>query len=660
MITGQEIQMIRNADPGAVLPGIDTMTGNPLATSSLIDATKITQKSTAPYYYSPSRNMVFVTQNGAVVTGVNFGSTTVVIEANNVTIQDCTFGGTTSYWAVDQQPAYSGAIVEDCTFQGTKSPNESNDWVCSTQAITIQNNSFLDSPTDAIDIRSGVVSGNYFSGAAYLPGAHADAIWVDGSTGPTTITDNFIDGTPNADAPGVPNSDVRLSDSLGNLSNVTVSDNYLVGGQYPVEAGSSDPSYTVSNISIANNDIGFGAYGPYYPTTTGAATVTGTTIVDFTNPAASTQAMTAYVASGLPTGNVLTATSTANVTASGSAPTTMLGGGFAVHLFAGAGETNFVGGFGAQYLMGGNGANILTYLSMGDGGDSVTGFDPAKDVIDFSHADANLIAPGVQNFTFIGSAPFSGASAEVRYQLNPTKDVTYVEADLAGDANNATPDFTIILAGLVPLTASNFALTSSQSSADLAYGAALTYSKVQTPAGAPAEYVYTNVEGRAYTSYESFYGPGYANLAADDLNLIGTASELALYDSGLTITRSGGSETLQPGGMGVDGLVYHAAETIDATTSGGEQFVFGAGFGKETIDGFAASGASSDTIQLATSSFSYLTTGMTQAQDLAAVLAHATSAATGLTIFDSHGDSLSLAGVTAATIAANPAAIKFA
>jgi hypothetical protein len=54
MITPAEIQMIRNADPDAILPGIDTITGNPYDTSTLLDVTKITQNSKAPYYYSPS------------------------------------------------------------------------------------------------------------------------------------------------------------------------------------------------------------------------------------------------------------------------------------------------------------------------------------------------------------------------------------------------------------------------------------------------------------------------------------------------------------------------------------------------------------------------------------------------------------------------------
>ena len=67
MITAADIQTIRDNDPGAILPGIDTMTGNPYATSSLIDFTKITQNFKAPYYYNPTKNIVYVTQAGAVL-----------------------------------------------------------------------------------------------------------------------------------------------------------------------------------------------------------------------------------------------------------------------------------------------------------------------------------------------------------------------------------------------------------------------------------------------------------------------------------------------------------------------------------------------------------------------------------------------------------------
>jgi hypothetical protein len=341
----------------------------------------------------------------------------------------------------------------------------------------------------------------------------------------------------------------------------------------------------------------------------------------------------------------------------GTVPTTLLGNGYVgAHLgAAGSGETNFVGGLGSQLLFGGQGANILTYLAIGDGGDLASAFDPAKDVIDLSRVDGDILTAGVQNFTFIGSAPFSGSGAEVRYQLNPTNDDTIVQAALAGDT---TADFSITLAGLVPLTAANFALTSSQSTAALANGAALIYTQATTAAGAPTEYAYSNVQGRAYTSYESFYGSGYENIEADDLNLSSNANELVLYDPSETVTRGGGSESLQVG-TGSDPLAYHAVETIDARTSSGEQFVFSAGFGKETINGFSISGTTPDSIQLAKAAFSYLTPGMTQAEDLAAVMSQATRSSSGLTIHDTHGDSLTLMGVTPSLVAANPGMLAF-
>ena len=141
------------------------------------------------------------------------------------------------------------------------------------------------------------------------------------------------------------------------------------------------------------------------------------------------------MAAGPPTPIVVSGTA-AGAGETGTVPTTLLGNGYvSAHLgAAGSGETNFVGGLGRQLLFGGQGANILTYLAIGDGGDHASAFDPAKDVIDLSRIDADILTPGVQNFTFIGSAPFSGG-AEVRYQLNPTNDTTTVQAALAGDTS---------------------------------------------------------------------------------------------------------------------------------------------------------------------------------------------------------------------------------
>ena len=259
----------------------------------------------------------------------------------------------------------------------------------------------------------------------------------------------------------------------------------------------------------------------------------------------------------------------------------------------------------------------------------------------------------MQDFTFIGTNAFTSAGAQVRYQLDRANDTTIVQATLAGDT---APDIQIDINGLVPLTAANFALTSSQSTTDFANRAALSVSHVDS--GSALECLYTNVKGEAYSSYSSFSSAWYGNIGADDLNLSATSNEINLYQNGITLTRDGSAETLAIG-AGAFSLASHASETIQAANGGAETFALSSVYGKETIDGFAASGTAADKLVLSTADFSYLTSAMTQAQDLAAVLSHATSGSTGLTIGDTRGDSVALVGVSAATLIANPNAVKF-
>jgi hypothetical protein len=52
MATSAEIRMLRTLDPGVVIPGIDTPTGNPLPTSQLQSCTTLTTNQNAPVYYN--------------------------------------------------------------------------------------------------------------------------------------------------------------------------------------------------------------------------------------------------------------------------------------------------------------------------------------------------------------------------------------------------------------------------------------------------------------------------------------------------------------------------------------------------------------------------------------------------------------------------------
>ena len=215
-------------------------------------------------------------------------------------------------------------------------------------------------------------------------------------------------------------------------------------------------------MSIANNYIGFGAYGPYYYTTTRVASVVGNTIVDFTNPTPSILAQAAYQAAGVPTANVVSAT-TSNVwaIASGSKPTTIFGNGIVGEdLQAGAGETNFVGGAGGQHLYGGQGAIILTYLAMSDGGDTAAGFiGQGRDRFSLIDATHHGRCPEL-HFHRLGRIHWRRRRGAL--SAGSDEDVTYVQVTLAGDR---VADLRITLMGLLCLTAADFALTSAESSA---------------------------------------------------------------------------------------------------------------------------------------------------------------------------------------------------
>ena len=655
MYTSAEIALLRAADPGVVIPGIDTAGGDPLATASLKPVASISGGA----FYVPSSNEVIVNQAGAVLTGYNFGTATVCIEANNVTIKDSSFqAGPGEFFSIVQEPRISGSVIENNTFNGGSASNPLPMAAFingEAGSMSVLNNSFLNSPGNAIDIEGGTVSGNFISGGGYSSaGKHPDMIWVPATTGALAISNNFVDATWAAGATGVNNGETTYALMLtlfsGNISNVNVSNNILLGGTEAVYAVGSSSTYHYSNVNITGNYLGFGQYGAFYPGTAPGVSEANNTIFDYTNPMYSQGAWASYE---VRTQTVVTASaSTQNIYASSSGTTTLYGGWSGDHLFGSSKETVFIGGAGVQYLMGGSGANIFTYLATSDsnpqgGADGIGNFDPAKDVIDLSAIDANPATTGVQNFTFIGTAAFTGAGAQVRFQQDPASNQTLVEATMAGDSS---PDLDIRIGGVWNLTAANFALTAAQSTADLAAGAALQVSATHAAVGSAVEDAYTNVQGKSYSSYTLIYAGG---LAAEDFNLNSSSNQLDLYGSALTINRGSGAESAQVGtstGTSTFSLGYHSNETIDIGGAGAETFGLGRGFGNETITGFAVSGSNADTINFATSAFSYLNSGMTQAQDLAAVLAHATSSSSSVVIRDTSGDILTLNGLTAASI----------
>ncbi len=147
------------------------------------------------------------------------------------------------------------------------------------------------------------------------------------------------------------------------------------------------------------------------------------------------------------TGNALTNTIIGN---SGN---NILNGGAGNDLLDGGdGNDHLIGGLGTDTLTGGSGAdtfvfNLLSELGLGDKRDAITDFNSAEgDKIDLSKLDANVLLGGINPFTFIGAAEFTGAG-----QLR------FVDEVLSGNINgNLNNDFEIHLVGVTALTANDF------------------------------------------------------------------------------------------------------------------------------------------------------------------------------------------------------------
>jgi len=113
----------------------------------------------------------------------------------------------------------------------------------------------------------------------------------------------------------------------------------------------------------------------------------------------------------------------------------------------------------ADVLNGGAGGDLFTYRAIGDSTVAVAGRDTIQDFnsleqdrIDLSQIDADGNA-GNGTFSFIGKGAFTGAGAEVRFEVSGND--LLVQADTNGDK---IADFAILVQGSATLTAADFVL----------------------------------------------------------------------------------------------------------------------------------------------------------------------------------------------------------
>jgi hypothetical protein len=192
---------------------------------------------------------IHVTTPGAVVSGMAFDDT-VYIDANNVTLKNCTVKSG-AFYDVKIKDGLTGVVVQDCEIdnrgtggQGIHGPG-----------TFLRNNIYHCS--DGIDVGGGdntVIQDNYVHDMAGPSDAHFDTIQADGGYSTLTIRHNTLINEFGQ------TSAVMVDDYWGSIHGVIIDNNRLIGGGYTVYAGSWNGN-EVTGIQVTNNRLGRGYYG---------------------------------------------------------------------------------------------------------------------------------------------------------------------------------------------------------------------------------------------------------------------------------------------------------------------------------------------------------------------------------------------------------------
>lgn len=217
---------------------------------------------------------VEIRASNITLSGFNFGGTEVEVSFNNVTPKDCTFNDLGSGDGVVKSNSNSGLVVENCTFNGGDSTGQVAFVNGGGGQATVIDNSFTNAPSHDVDIDSGVVENNYFSGGRLRTqrprrrNRGLNDIWRCHDQRKFHRLDKQHLGSDQQRHP--------YHDGRGDTSNVTVTNNIVVGGSWSIYAqptasvvpssiGPAGTWGTFSNVNNSNNYVGFGQYGAFYP-----------------------------------------------------------------------------------------------------------------------------------------------------------------------------------------------------------------------------------------------------------------------------------------------------------------------------------------------------------------------------------------------------------
>jgi len=251
---------------------------------------------------------------------------------------------------------------------------------------------------------------------------------------------------------------------------------------------------------------------------------------------------------------------------------------------------------------------------------------PPGDTVQISDTAAHLeglTASQISDLTATGVTGLVSTNANVSY--SPTQTAAILSSGLNVSASDS---YTVT---------ENFA----NGNYSVYQGGQLIQQKSVNPDGS-YDVAYFDVTGQTYSSYEDIYNAA-GTLVADAQENVNGSGNLLLDANGLTITSSSGSESVTVG-SDTFAINPHSIETTTATNMQSETFVYGLGFGQDTLIGFLETSASHDLLQFSASMFGFSSPSSQSQQtaDAQALLSNHASGRTNTTITDLQGDTLTI------------------
>lgn len=190
---------------------------------------------------------------GAVISGLDIHGS-VFINAPNVTLENCKVT-TDAFYAVRVATGVTGAVIQHNEINGVGSGND-GDYGIMGQGKFIANNIYNVENGIGVDGGDTLIQGNYIHDLIASGSPHYDGISIDGKNSNITISHNTVinDHTQT--------SAIMIDNYFGPVSNVVVDDNLLSGGGYNIYSSAQFNGGSVTGVSITNNHMGGGYWGP--------------------------------------------------------------------------------------------------------------------------------------------------------------------------------------------------------------------------------------------------------------------------------------------------------------------------------------------------------------------------------------------------------------